>query len=217
MKQEALQRVRPGFEDPVQDSQAVFRRVLEALSMPGRVVELPVRATLPECQGSAAAAQTLLALLDSKCSLWLSPSLQGSDAEAWLRFHTGCRCVSDPAQAQFLWLAVGDEWPALAALHRGTDESPDQSATCIMEVESISGTAGQAWTLQGPGILGEQALSVRGLSADFEDQWAANHALFPRGVDVLLAVQGQLVGLPRTTRVISELVTGPRSLAAMEA
>jgi len=201
MKQEALQRVRPGFDDPVMDSQAVFRRVLQALSMPGRVVEIPVRATLPECRGGSAAAQALLALLDSKCSLWLSPSLQGSDAEAWLRFHTGCRCVSDPAQAQFLWLAAGDEWPSLAGLGHGTDESPDQSATCVMEVKSLHGDAGQGWLLQGPGIPGEQALSVQGMPVDFEAQWAANHALFPRGVDVLLAAQGELAGLPRTSRI----------------
>jgi alpha-D-ribose 1-methylphosphonate 5-triphosphate synthase subunit PhnH len=44
-------------------------------------------------------------------------------------------------------------------------------------------------------------LAVDGLSADFQAQWAANHACFPRGVDLFLATQTQLVGLPRTTSI----------------
>lgn len=201
MKQEVLQRVRPGFDDPVVDSQAIFRRVLEAFSLPGRMVEIPERATLPECQASAAAGQVLLALLDSNCRVWLSASLRGSDLEAWLRFHTGCRVACDPAEAQFLWLAAGDEWPFLSALALGTDEGPDQSATCLMEVEILSDDLAPAWELQGPGIRGEQSLSVRGLPTDFEAQWEANRAAFPRGVDVLLTTQSGVLGLPRTTRI----------------
>lgn len=201
MKQEALQRVRPGFDDPVVDSQAVFRGVLQALSLPGRVVAVPSRAEVPECRGSEAAAQILLALLDSHCRLWLSASLQGSDVEAWLRFHTGCRLETDAAKAQFLWCAAGDEWPSLAALNLGTDESPDQSATCLLELDALHEAAGAEWTLHGPGIPGTQSMSVRGLPEDFEAQWAANHGVFPQGVDVLLTARSEVVGLPRTTRV----------------
>ena len=50
-------------------------------------------------------------------------------------------------------------------------------------------------------LLLNRGLSVRGLAADFVQQWAANHAGFPRGVDVFLAAQSQLVGLPRTTAI----------------
>lgn len=202
MKQEDLQQVVPGFDDPVLGAQAVFRRALQALSMPGRPVEMRAMATLPP-QGHAAAAMLLLALLDSDCSLWLSPSLTGSDAQAWLRFHTGCRIVDDISQARFVWLAAGDTWPALRAMNPGTDEYPDQSATCVMEVEAAGCPVAQAdiWQLQGPGVQGTLSLATAGLPLDFDAQWAANQSVFPRGVDVFLATATQVVGLPRSTQL----------------
>jgi len=198
MKQEDLQRVAPGFDDPVKGSQAVFRCALQALSMPGRPVDMPAVARLPS-RGQGAAALLLLALLDNDCTLWLSASLRDSDAQSWLRFHTGCRCVDDPAQARFLWLAAGDEWPSLAAMNAGSDDYPDQSATCVMEVLSLQG--GHGWHLSGPGIDGSKNMGAVGLPADIDMQWQANHAAFPRGVDLLLATGTQLLGLPRSTRL----------------
>lgn len=198
MKQEDLQKVVPGFDDPVQGSQAVFRCALQALSMPGRSVDVPVVARLP-ARGHGAAALLLLALLDGDCTLWLSESLRSSDAQAWLHFHTGCQCVDDPAQARFLWLGTGDAWPSLVTMNAGSDEYPDQSATCVMEVESLQGD--QGWPMSGPGIDGSGVLSADGLPADFGTQWQANHAAFPRGVDLFLATGTRLLGLPRSTRL----------------
>jgi alpha-D-ribose 1-methylphosphonate 5-triphosphate synthase subunit PhnH len=201
MKQEELQQVQPGFDDLARGSQAVFRCALQALSHPGRPVNLPSVARRPAA-GHGAAALLLLTLLDNDCTLWLSPTLAGSDAQMWLRFHTGCRCVQDPAKARFLWLAAGDDWPALAALDAGSDEYPEQSATCVMEAQVLSQTdEGSAWTLEGPGIPGHQRLAVRGLPDDFLEQWEANRVTFPRGVDVFLATDTQVLGLPRTTRL----------------
>lgn len=220
MKSQDLQSVRPGFDDAAMGSQAVFRCALQALSLPGRVVDLPAVAQLPS-KGQSAAALLLLALLDSDTSLWLSPSLANTDAQAWLRFHTGCRCVSDPAQARFLWLAEGDAWPALEQLDAGSDEYPDQSATCVMELSAFhdercdspsdipSITHGDtpvdagcsALLLSGPGIAQELGLQVSGLPQNFAEQWAANHASFPRGVDAFFTNQHQVIGLPRSTRV----------------
>jgi alpha-D-ribose 1-methylphosphonate 5-triphosphate synthase subunit PhnH len=200
MKQEELQRVVPGFNDPVMGSQAVFRCALQALALPGRPVDIPEAAQLPT-KGHRSAAMVLLALLDSDCAVWLSPSLRDSDTRAWLRFHTGCRCVDDPAQAGFLWLAEGDAWPPLALMDAGSDHYPDQSATCVMEVAAFEGEDASSWHLDGPGIDGSRRLATRGLPMDFEQQWSANHAGFPRGVDVFLAAPAQLVGLPRSTRL----------------
>lgn len=200
MKQEDLQRVQPGFDNPVGGSQAVFRQALQALSLPGRPTNVPPAAPTP-ARGQRAAAQLLLALLDSDCTLWLSPSLAGTDTQAWLRFHTGCQCVTDPSQARFLWLAAGDAWPTLAQMPQGSDESPEQSATCVMEVAGWQPDAPDGWRWQGPGIKEALSLMVTGLPADFDQQWAANHHAFPRGVDVFLASGDQLVGLPRSAEL----------------
>jgi alpha-D-ribose 1-methylphosphonate 5-triphosphate synthase subunit PhnH len=44
-------------------------------------------------------------------------------------------------------------------------------------------------------------VAIEGPSAQFWAQWQANHAAFPRGVDVLFTCGADAVGLPRTTRV----------------
>jgi alpha-D-ribose 1-methylphosphonate 5-triphosphate synthase subunit PhnH len=199
MKSDDLQWMQPGFADPVLDSQVVFRRALEALSMPGRLIDLPDLATVPK-QGHSASALLLLALVDSDCALWLSPSLAGTDAQAWLRFHTGCRFVQAPGEANFLWLYAGDPWPVLSDMQLGSDEYPDQSATCIMETRSLqTGGEDQVWSLTGPGIAAPIGLTAEGMPENFAAQWAVNHSAFPRGVDVILTTATQALGLPRST------------------
>ncbi len=191
-----------GFGNAALGSQAVFRTALEALSHPGRVLEIAHDAQAPK-QGHAASAALLLAMLDADSTLWLSPTLAASDAALWLHFHTGCEIVEDVSVAQFAWIGQGDVKPSLASLAQGSDASPDQSATCVIDLDSLSQAARpqRAWLLQGPGIQSQQTLSVHGLGADFLVQWAANHAGFPRGVDLFLTAQNHIAGLPRTTSI----------------
>ena len=196
-----LQNIVAGFDHEAFGSQAVFRVALDALSHPGRVFDMPLDTALPR-QGHCAAAALLLGLLDADTTLWLSPSLASSDAPVWLRFHTGCQIVADVAAAQFVWVAQGDDIPQLSSLQLGSDAYPDQSATCLLEVDSLHSDAG-AWRLQGPGIPTERSLRVRGIAPAFAWQWADNHASFPRGVDVYLCTATQIAGLPRTTRILS--------------
>ncbi|MEQ1660944.1 MAG: phosphonate C-P lyase system protein PhnH [Hylemonella sp.] len=151
--------------------------------------------------GHAASAALLLALLDADCCLWLSPTLCDSDAAAWLRFHTGCQLTATPAHAQFAWVAAGDTLPSLESFAGGSENYPDQSTTCVIDVLSLASGGADDWRLSGPGIPGETNVGVQGLPPDFVAQWAANHAAFPRGVDLFLATPQQIVGLPRSTRI----------------
>ena len=200
MNAQDLQNIVPGFDNEAFGSQAVFRVALEALSHPGDPLSMTLPGALPR-GGHGAAAALLLGLLDADTSLWLSPSLAQSDAVAWLKFHTGCQVLTDPGSAQFLWVAHGDALPALDSLRMGSEAYPDQSATCVIEVQAFSPVSG-AWVLQGPGICGQHELLVQGICANFESQWVNNHAQFPRGVDVFLTTSTQVVGLPRTTRIL---------------
>lgn len=195
-----LQNIVAGFDHEAFGSQAVFRVALDALSHPGRVFDMPLDTALPR-QGHGAAAALLLGMLDADTTLWLSPSLASSDAPVWLRFHTGCQIVADVSVAQFLWVAQGDDMPQLSSLQLGSDAYPDQSATCVLEVDSLHSDAG-GWRLQGPGIPSERHLNALGLPSDFVAHWADNHASFPRGVDVFLSTATHMAGLPRTTRIL---------------
>ncbi len=206
MKTEDLQEVRGAFHDGALGSQAVFRTALSALSHPGRLHEMPAVTELPR-HGYGAAAALLLALVDSDCSVWLSPQLAHTDAAAWLRFHTGCGWAAVPASARFLWIAEGDAMPVLSSLALGTDEYPDQSATVVIEVPALLDTPhanAKALDLQGPGIAKTQALSVSGLPEDFASQWGTNYGVFPRGADLFLASTTHIAGLPRSTRILEQ-------------
>lgn len=199
-----------GFSDEALGSQSVFRAALHALSHPGRVTVLPHDAQVPS-RGHPASAALLLALLDPDCTLWLSRSLAGSDAAAWLRFHTGCVLVDAPEAAQFAWVAQGDECPRFDRFAQGSDAYPDQSTTCVIDVVALDEGGADAWTLRGPGIRDSASIAVEGLpgtgESAFAAQWSANHAAFPRGVDVFLASPTQIVGLPRSTRIEARIET----------
>ena len=204
MSAPSLSTLGAGFSDLALGSQAVFRAALHALSHPGRIVDVPHDAQLP-AHGHGASAALLLALLDPDCGLWLSPSARNTDASDWLRFHTGCVLVGQPSQAQFAWIAQGDECPALDEFSQGSAAYPDQSTTCVPDVAALTAQGPATWRLQGPGVREHIALQVEGLTSStpgtFIDQWRANHAAFPRGVDVFLATARHIVGLPRTTRI----------------
>ena len=186
----------PGFSDPVGAAQAVFRLCLERLSRPGTPAEVRSDAALPVGLHAASGA-LLLALLDQDTRLWLSPAAAG--AAAYLRFHTGCVPVDDPAEADFALAASVRELPQLERFAQGSEDYPDRSTTLIVKVESLATDAG--WTLRGPGIADSVRLSAAGLGAAFALDWAANRRRFPCGVDVFLASGSRLAGLPRTTRL----------------
>lgn len=179
-----------GFAEPVLDAQACFRAVLEAMSRPGRVGRVGAPPEAPAPLGPAAAA-VLLTLADADTPVWLDA---GAAAEAWLRFHAGCPLTSSPAEAAFL-LACGAP-PALHGLAQGTEEEPHRSATLIVQVAALE--EGSGWRLTGPGIEREHHLLAEGLPAEFPAAWAANRALFPRGVDLILCAGRRLAALPRT-------------------
>ena len=196
-----LSRIAPGFEHEAMGSQRVFRTVMQALSHPGQLQDFkPLKPLTPAPHSPAALA--LLALLDADCRLWLSPRLAACGLADWLRFHTGCMPASRAGDAQFCWVGLGDALPELDTLELGSDADPHRAATLLIDVAGFAaGSDAACWSLRGPGIADAQALAVQGLPRGFGEFRARNHALFPRGVDMLLAAPDALVGLPRTTRV----------------
>ena len=193
-----LQQIGSGFSNLTLGSQAVFRTALAALSQPGRIEVLVSDAHTP-AQCDPAATALLLALLDADSRVWLSPAFTGTAAASTLRFHTGCTLVADPAEADFAWVASPAELPALGSFAQGTENDPDRSTTCVVQVNDLANAAG--WTLAGPGIQTTASLLVKGLDASFVRQWADNHAGFPCGVDMFFCAQDRIAGLPRTTQI----------------
>jgi alpha-D-ribose 1-methylphosphonate 5-triphosphate synthase subunit PhnH len=192
----------PAFADPVCASQAVFRSVMDAMARPGTIVATGSLARAPQPLGLAAAA-VALTLIDYETPVWLDPALaQSPEVAAWLRFHTGAPLTDDPRQAVFGFIADPPRMPPFEAFSQGSMEYPDRAATLVLQVERLSGDGG--FYLSGPGVRGSRALSASPLPADFAARMRANRALFPRGLDIILASATMVAALPRSVHVATE-------------
>ncbi|MDP1731960.1 MAG: phosphonate C-P lyase system protein PhnH [Devosia sp.] len=191
--------VEGGFADPVVSAQRVFRALMDAMARPGAPREI-VTDTEPPAPLTRELAAVALTLADHDTPVWLAPQLAASAAVvAWLRFHTGAPIVADPATADFALAADLSALPPFHRLAQGTDEYPDRSTTLVLALPGLMD--GAALRVTGPGIKGEAMIAPLGLSGDFIAQWAENRTHFPRGIDLMLVADGQVIGLPRTTRI----------------
>jgi alpha-D-ribose 1-methylphosphonate 5-triphosphate synthase subunit PhnH len=190
------------FADPVHASQHTFRAVMDALARPGTIIALAATVTAPSPLHPAAAA-VALTLLDYETPVWLDHALSATrDIADWIRFHTGAPITSDPRVAAFAFVADGAQAPDLDVFSLGTSEYPDRSTTLVLQVKQFS--AGESLILVGPGIAGTQRFSAGPLPNNFREQLTANRALFPRGVDVILATDDAIAALPRSVRVVTD-------------
>ena len=193
----ASQSVGPGFGDPVDEANDVFRLVLKAIAHPGTIVEIAHPTAVSAGGLGRAAIGLALALADFETPIWLDPA--AASAGPHLRFHCNCPVVVRPDQATFVFVADPGSMPDLESLPLGSDAYPDQGATLVIEVATLA--AEGSLTLAGPGIDGTARLGVDGLPDRFWTRRAALAPLFPRGIDILLTQGDRLVALPRTTTV----------------
>ncbi len=188
-----------GFSDSVLNAQNVFRALMDAMTNPGRVVEVS-DLTTPPTPLTPLSASIAATLFDHDATVWCDRAISGSAAAVgWLKFHTGLELTGDTAEADFALISDVNAMPSLESFCRGTAEYPDRSTTLILQIDGFDGA--DVLTLEGPGIKETQSFSPSHLPKMFRDQWAANRAAFPRGVDLVFAAKGALAALPRTTRI----------------
>ncbi len=188
--------------DPIRDSQAIFRVVLDACAWPGSVRQLPARAT--GAPGNPWAAGLLITLLDHEVSLALAAI---PDAQAFARFVQQRTNVTlaEPDVADFVVApAAGLDPELLTRLKRGSLAYPDDGATLVLLVDRLDQTAGSAlrMRLAGPGVPEGLELTAGGLSDEIIAARNATVAGYPCGIDLLLVDgSGRLAALPRSTQI----------------
>ena len=187
----------PGFADAVHDTQHVFRQLLDAFTHPGRVILLPQRlaaldALFPSCAALA------LTLFDHGTPVHLDPVLDIAAVRDFLRFHCGAPLVEAPREAGFALIGNAAALD-LAAFAPGDAERPERSTTVIIQVPGF--LHGKPIRLVGPGVATTTSLVVDGLDGRFWQQWQENGALYPGGVDVVLAAPEAIAVLPRAVGV----------------
>jgi alpha-D-ribose 1-methylphosphonate 5-triphosphate synthase subunit PhnH len=185
------------FADPTFESQAAFRIIMRALSAPGTILSCG-KALVPPAPLTAAAAAVLLTLADFETPLWIAPSFPQTVGD-YLAFHTGAPRPAAPDKAAFALVDLAADGLDLGRFASGTAEYPDRSTTIVAQASTLE--AGPRLRLSGPGLKGEATLAVSPLPTDFVAQWAANHAGFPLGVDLILVADARLAALPRSTAI----------------
>lgn len=180
----------PGFTS-VLDAQACFRALLSAFSTPGSIVSLPVSLTAPPGLSPACAA-VLLTLTDAQTKVALP---EDHPAQDWLTFHSGAPLV-EASEAEF---CVATQRPLLAALRQGSDETPEDGATLILDLPSLEENVTRL-RLSGPGLKNPVTVALP-LDARFLAEWRAQACIAPRGVDVLLCADAQILALPRSLNI----------------
>jgi alpha-D-ribose 1-methylphosphonate 5-triphosphate synthase subunit PhnH len=84
-------------------------------------------------------------------------------------------------------------------LSAGSHEAPEESATLILQVAALG--SGTRYRLAGPGLREPAEWAVQGLPAGFTTAWRSNHALYPRGVDIVVCSGTTLAALPRSVSI----------------
>jgi alpha-D-ribose 1-methylphosphonate 5-triphosphate synthase subunit PhnH len=190
-----------GFADPVRQSQACFRTVMDALARPGlvRTVDLALD---PPAGLHVAAAGVLLTLCDFETTLHVSDRLDNRDAiEEFLRFQTDTGLTQNPAAAHFALADLTRQTLSLDGFAMGDPAYPDRSTTIVAQVAGFA--VGERWIARGPGIRNAVAFQAL-LGKDFAAAWSRNNQRYPLGVDLILVSGRELLALPRGVRIAME-------------
>lgn len=188
------------------ESQQAFRALLDALARPGRVVGLPRSLTerMPPVLVPAAAladVEVTVAVITGPDDDWIDAVLQATGAQ-----------VAPFTQAEMVVFRRAPSASEIASLERGDATSPERGARVSIACRSLRAVgarrpadSGLTLTLRGPGVEGTIRVVTDGLHpAVLEALADANH-FFPAGVDAwLVADDGSVVGLPRSTKVIAQ-------------
>jgi alpha-D-ribose 1-methylphosphonate 5-triphosphate synthase subunit PhnH len=182
-------------------SLTVFRAVLDALSRPGKVVDLPagVATSVPP------AVVPVLALADLDVAV---ATLEAGEEAAWassIRSVTGCRlaAVADADMVVGVRPPTADE---VGSLRVGSAHAPERGARlfvlCAAVAEGSTG-AGTTIRIHGPGASAGRTVTVAGVDADVFEALAAANRGFPAGVDTwLISDDRRMVAISRSSRIV---------------
>ena len=184
--------------DFVYDTQAAFRLLLEALSNPGRIVELGPLAR--KLGGAYAMPLTVAAvLLDNEVSF----AVCGSPALAEKITELTLAKTAAVSKADYIFVTENADWQeAVQAAKCGTLRDPHKSATVILCTADLQ--AGKLQRISGPGIKAVQEIIMcpelqAALGKRDEQEYE-----YPLGLDFFVLDQrGCLMGIPRKTRIES--------------
>lgn len=203
-----------------ESSLGVFRAALAALARPGRIGRWPdgVPATVPP------ELLVALALADLEVAVVL---LEPDGPDRWdpvVRAATGARSAASLADADIVIARRAPTPGELSRIRTGDAVAPERGARLVLACTGLhrvdAGMAGDGVAgtvrlrLVGPGAADGRVVAVQGLDPAVFVTLSEMNRAFPAGIDTwLVAPDGAVVGLPRTTSIAIDL-DGPGSRTA---
>lgn len=184
--------------DFVYDTQAGFRILLEALSNPGRLMELGTLAQ--KLNGPYSLPLTVAAiLLDNEVSFAvcdnsvLAAEITGLTLAKQVQFNA----------ADYIFISDEADLPSVVASAKcGTLRDPHKSALVILTVADLQ--TGKLQKISGPGIKGEQEIILCPELQEAMELRDAQSFEYPLGIDFLAVdKRGLLMGMPRKIQLES--------------
>ena len=192
--------------DEVFDAQRTFRVLLDSMSRPGRIYELPAPAYEGVPDGMSAHGLTVLkTLCDNLVSIAFEPPREEL-RDTWRRYlnlntASPVRPVAEAGYALFDGASFAESF---AELPIGDTEFPERGATAILQVSRISAEPinGLSITASGPGVQTEQRIIAAGLDPRYLSARERACDEYPMGIDLILVDQaGAVVSYPRSSTV----------------
>lgn len=189
--------------DLVHDIQRAYRKVLDSMSRPGKIISIGDQADKISLEAGCLPATLLLVLMLFDTEIKFNVCSPQKAEMAKLINQLTYAKASEENKADFILIlndAHKDEAErALKLANKGDLLNPHKSATVIVEAEAIG--RGSIFTLTGPGIAKERQIKINTLENLFEIRNEKN-AEYPLGIDLIMTdSENDVVSIPRTTQV----------------
>lgn len=196
-----------GF-DEVFDSQATIRALLDSMSRPGKICQVPLRPYRAPPSGFCPPALTILkTLCDHRVSFSLGTANETPEWIGYLEMNLSAPFQPVEKAGYVLFDGAGFD-AGFARLNRGSLEFPEKSATALICVTQLLEEQGESkgpvcnLLLAGPGVKGQTRLAAAGLDPGYLTERQRAIRYFPMGVDLILVdTKGRVAGIPRTSTV----------------
>ena len=173
--------------DEVFDAQEQFRLLLDSMARPGKINIMPDMDIIPPAGLNKASAMIAFALLNTDVSFYAEG--EGSDAiESYIALNTTAAQVGI-SEADFIFINGLYDAGIIFDAKTGTLPYPEESATFVIDVDTITEDAGGselALTLKGPGIETTKQVYINGINPGILKAVREQNMEFPLGVDLML-------------------------------
>lgn len=189
--------------DHVHDLQYVYRKLLDSMSRPGKILSIGEVSDKQDDVTSLnkATYQTAITLLDAEVTYSIISNINQTELTKKITEYTLAKHV--PVN-QADYIIVLNDAPEATIIHsielckNGNLINPEFSSTWIIETTIEKQ---DQLTLNGPGIQGKSHLQVR-LSSNVSNARNKKNEEYPLGIDIIFVDEcGQVVCVPRTTTV----------------